>query len=71
MEVKNGEEWTLEKMCPKMHALLDSRWIKDEKEGNWKRKYRESEIEYVARVVLVEYLIVLIKHTLTLESEIS
>jgi len=42
-----SEEWNLEKLCTEMHRQLDSRWIKDEKDGNWKRKYRERARSYV------------------------
>ena len=30
-----------------MHRQLESKWIKDEKDGNMKRKYRESARSYV------------------------
>jgi len=41
------EEWTIEKLCHEMYTQLDSKWTKDEKDGNMKRKYRMRARSYV------------------------
>ena len=34
-------------LCEKVYSQLDAKWIKDEKDGNMKRKYRERARSYV------------------------
>ena len=47
---KEKKKWTLETLCDKMHLQLDAKWIKDEKDGNMKRKYRERAGFYTRKV---------------------
>ena len=53
-ETKKEEEWTVDIPFDipfdKMYSQLDSIWIRDEKDGNVKRKYRESAGSYVRKV---------------------
>jgi len=47
---KEKKKWTLETLCDKVHTQLDAKWIKDEKDGNMKRKYRERAGFYTRKV---------------------
>ena len=50
-EVKREKKnWTLETLCKKVHSQLDAKWIKDEKDGNMKRKYRERARCYIRNI---------------------
>jgi hypothetical protein len=47
---KEMKNWTIEILCKKVHSQLDAKWIKDEKDGNMKRKYRERARCYIRKI---------------------
>jgi hypothetical protein len=42
--------WSLDSLCNEVYLQLDNKLIKDEKDGRWKRKYRERAKDYIFKL---------------------